>query len=340
MLFPFSRGPKGSHLDVKTRTEHIVEVTNTGQEPQQIGSITIAPGETVQLPYEIAKALIGKPNFRVSWNVGSDVRVLHVIRYPGLGDRIFAMAACYAFHRNFPEAKIYFETFPNDRVWINWVPFVEFGNPPVPPSKAVNLDNAPTGGEDRCRLYGRLLGVDVYDIRFPISVPKISIVPDKPYILFAPCNSGRAMTRSLAPKVVQHVLQCDFGYDLVLVDRQPIYMDGPRAINLTGKTSLAELWSLARYAEAVISVDTGVAWMGACLGKPTLVFFSYINPAERVQTCHTVWAVEPSAPCCPCGDRLPPMPCGVKAGDIPICMRTYTPWVVEAKIREFLYAAL
>lgn len=101
-----------------------------------------------------------------------------------------------------------------------------------------------------------------------------------------------------------------------------------RAVDLTGKTSLAELVAILSVVNLLVTNDTGPAHIAAALGRPTLVIFGPTNPLT-------------TRPFSPYGEivREPPdcAPCMLR--DCPIdhrCMTAITPDDVLARARERL----
>ena len=100
------------------------------------------------------------------------------------------------------------------------------------------------------------------------------------------------------------------------------------AVNLTGKTSLAELVALLSLVDLLVTNDTGPAHIAAALGRPTLVIFGPTNPLT-------------TRPFSPYGEiiREPPdcAPCMLR--DCPIdhrCMTAITPEDVFEHARAHL----
>jgi len=265
---------------------------------------------------------------------------LHIIRHPGLGDKVFALAAAWAFKQEHPDITIYFETHDYCKNWIERVPFVRFGRP-AELAQTVDFDNIPANAGDRCKLFGRMLGVEVNDIRFPVETfPYWRPLPEQ-YAVFAPW-CGPWKLRSLPQDTIKAALRHFTDVPLAIVSKDPCPFPSSH-IDLTGPRQgpLECLWDILGSAAAVISVDTGITWMAAALGKPTLAFFGHVPPQDRAAACHTVYIVEPHMDCpmFPCGDHgAPPAPCG--ATEEPKCMKAYTPEVVLWKIREFLAMVL
>jgi len=329
-LVPIARGKKSTvQIEVETDTE--VPVRNIGKAPQIFGKLIIRPNEVKLLPAALARALSRRPEFEIIWPKASECNRLQIQIYLGLGDNVFALAACYAYHQAHPQIEIYFDTHVVHKPCIDWIPFVKFGL--TNRAETVNLTGIPQGKIDRTCLIGSMLGVPVTDIRFPIKVPKLAIVPDQPYWLFAPFNQNRGL-RSFAPQTVNYVLKrlADYGHSIVLVDSETF--PNNNCINLSGQTSIEELWALAQYAKGIISVDSGAAWVGAALGKPVLTFFGHFPARSLIMTAKTMWSVEPSVKCYPCYAPGPSPAC-MRHAAIPPCMN-YKPELVLYKTLEFM----
>lgn len=108
-----------------------------------------------------------------------------------------------------------------------------------------------------------------------------------------------------------------------------------RVVNLAGKTTFAELVSLAAGSQMVIANDSGVAHIGGACGVPTVVFFGPSSPErfmplserqDRVRVFHH------SMPCNPCDQH------SCREGPLTCCMARISPDEVFRHIREALVA--
>jgi len=332
-IIPISNGEKGSVVNLLLKEDTIVTIRNNGKVTQIVGRYVINPDEELDVPLSIARFFLSIPNIELitSSQEIQDDDVVQIIRYPGLGDRVFVLAACYALLQQKPNVQIYFDTIKENQGWVQWVPFINFGLHPNP-QHIINFDNIPAGGCDRTKAMGKRLGVDVNSFEFPINIPQHDpIVNLEKYIVFAPFNSGRSC-RSLIPQTIEYVLNyVDFPLVLVDANEYPISMPSPH-INTSGQLSLEALWCLINDAIGVVAVDTGISWVGAALGKPVLTFFTMIPPEELIMACQTCWSVIPYCDCYPCGNVGFPPPCQKLPTE---CQLGYTGEIVTYKIKEF-----
>ena len=100
------------------------------------------------------------------------------------------------------------------------------------------------------------------------------------------------------------------------------------AVNLAGRTSLAELIALVARADLVVAPDTGALHIADALGAPLVAVFGPTDPARTgpyFQRAHVVTsAVCPEAPCMKreCSDM--------------ICMRSVSPQEVFRRAAEIM----
>jgi hypothetical protein len=261
------------------------------------------------------------------------VSPVQVIRRPGLGDKVFALAATYTYTQQNPDIDVTFSGLDND-TWLKQIKWVNIGINHECKS-VVNLDNTPPNGGDRTKLMGHIMGVEVEDIRFPIVVPRRKLGITKPYFVFSPFAARRG-PRSLPLKTVMSVMSKS-PIPIVFVDSLKYDFEiGPNATDCSGATVL-DLLVLLDGCEGVISCDTGVPWLGAAIGKPSLVLFSHVPKEDRTQTISNCWGISSIASCSPCGDHVGTCPpCRLKEAIIP-CVSYYTPEYVNYMMREFAW---
>lgn len=260
------------------------------------------------------------------------VAPLQIVRRPGLGDKVFALAATRAYLDANPETDVTFAGLDTDQ-WLKQIPWVKTGLN-LDATTVVNLDNTPANGGDRTTLMGRILGVDVTTIEFPINVPKRRLNVKKPYFVFVPFANQNG-PRSLPMSTTLEVLKRS-PLPLVVTDAHAYNLElGYDVQNCTG-LSMLDLLALLAESEGVVACDTGVPWLAAAMGKPALVFFNHIRSRDRTMTCRNVLAVDAPAECAKgCGDHIGTRPaCRWKDG-LPACSRHLTPEFVRHTMREF-----
>ncbi len=268
---------------------------------------------------------------QVARRVGPIISPVQVIRRPGLGDKVFGLAATYKYIAEHPEMDITFSGLDTD-TWLKQVPWVKTGINPACKS-VVNLDNTPPNGGDRVKLMGEIMGVDVDDIRFPINIPKRKLGIKKPYYVFAPfaANQGpRSMPLATVISILKHS-----PIPLVMRDANKFDFElGQNVVDCSG-TDMLDLLVLIGNCEGVIGCDSGLIWLGAATGKPALCFFSHVPARDRTMTCQSVWGIESQAECAACGDHVGTMPMCRFKDKVPACMQHCTPEFVRYTMKEF-----
>lgn len=263
------------------------------------------------------------------------VEPIQVVRRPGLGDKVFALAATYAYLQEHPDADVTFSGLDTDSEWMsNVIDWVRIGvNPDC--NTVVNLDNTPCNGGDRTRLMGEALGVDVVDMSFPIRVPRKNLGIKKPYYVLVPF-AARQGPRSLPMKTVLEILQRP-NLPLVVTDSLEYAFSGMASTvtNATGMKML-DLISLIEGAAGVVSVDSGVAWLACAMSKPVLVLGGHVASEDRTMTTSNMLWTSPQCSCFRgCGDHVGTTPqCRFKEA-IPACMQRLTTDFVRFQMREF-----
>jgi ADP-heptose:LPS heptosyltransferase len=120
----------------------------------------------------------------------------------------------------------------------------------------------------------------------PSSADVSGVVPSGPLVVVHPGASvpSRALRADHARRIVSALL--DGGWD-VAVTGGPAERDlvrqaaAPGAVDLTGRTSLAELAAVLRRAACLVAGNTGPAHLAAAVGTPVVSMFSPVVPIER-----------------------------------------------------------
>jgi len=243
---------------------------------------------------------------------------IQVVRRPGLGDKVFALASIFAYLKQNPKADVTFSGLDSD-TWLKQIPWVKTGiNPKC--KTVINLDNVRNNGGDRTQIMGDALGVEVEDIRFPIDVPKASVdlhLPKK-YYVFAPF-AARNGPRSLPMPAVLEVLKSS---PVPLVFTDSVRYNLPLSSNVYNGSGLSMLDTLALLdgCSGVVGCDSGLVWLASAMNRPALCFFSHVSRLERTMTCKNIWAVETISPCL-CGDHVGTRPDCRWKEKIPACLQ-------------------
>jgi ADP-heptose:LPS heptosyltransferase len=119
----------------------------------------------------------------------------------------------------------------------------------------------------------------------PSSADMSGVVPSGPLVVVHPGASvpSRALRADHARRIVSALLEG--GWD-VAVTGAPAERDlvrqatAPGALDLTGRTSLAELAAVLRHAACLVAGNTGPAHLAAAVGTPVVSMFSPVVPIE------------------------------------------------------------
>ncbi|WP_028048277.1 glycosyltransferase family 9 protein [Cellulomonas sp. URHD0024] len=114
-----------------------------------------------------------------------------------------------------------------------------------------------------------------------------SLVPPGPYVVVHPSASvpARAPSPAHARQIVRDL--CDAGWEVVVTGGPTDtrltagVAQSPAAVDLGGRTSLAELAGVLAGAAAVVVGNTGPAHLAAAVGTPVVSLFSPVVPADR-----------------------------------------------------------
>jgi len=94
-------------------------------------------------------------------------------------------------------------------------------------------------------------------------------------------------------------------YNIIITDQSSIkLLERPNVINLTGKLSIREWAAVVYNCDGVVSMDTGIYWIGLAFEKPCLIMFTTVDPEIRIShhknLCKIIY---PPLKCKPCYDR-------------------------------------
>lgn len=94
-------------------------------------------------------------------------------------------------------------------------------------------------------------------------------------------------------------------YNIIVTDQAPMkLLERPHVVNLSGKLNVRQWASVVANCDMVVSMDTGIYWLGLAFQKPCVVMFTTIQPELRVNHHKDlVRAIYTKLPCKPCYDR-------------------------------------
>ena len=134
---------------------------------------------------------------------------------------------------------------------------------------------------------GELPQGDTGRLRVRQPLPDVGgLVPDRPYVVLHPSASvpSRGLLPGHACDIARHLLAS--GWALVVTgtgaEAEMAASATPAgAVNLAGRTSLAELATVLERASCVVVGNTGPAHIAAAVGTPVVSLFAPVVPAER-----------------------------------------------------------
>jgi ADP-heptose:LPS heptosyltransferase len=134
---------------------------------------------------------------------------------------------------------------------------------------------------------GELEPGDSGGLRIRRPLPEVDeIVPDRPYVVLHPNASvpARGLLPGHAREIAGQLLAA--GWAVVVTgtgaEADQVSQATPAgAVNLAGRTSLAELAAVIARAACVVSGNTGPAHLAAAVGTPVVSLFAPVVPAER-----------------------------------------------------------
>ncbi|HET9678963.1 MAG TPA: glycosyltransferase family 9 protein [Gammaproteobacteria bacterium] len=155
------------------------------------------------------------------------------------------------------------------------------------------------------------LGVPETALCWDIPVPEAttrfaqSCIDNKPTLLISPCSSQRA--RNFRNWPAQRYAQI-VDYAATHYNMQTLLTGGPSAlekeygeritqlathkpVNLIGKTSLKELFSLIKHSNVILCPDSGPAHMATAAGTPVIGLYATSNPLRTGPYCSQQWTI-------------------------------------------------
>lgn len=134
-------------------------------------------------------------------------------------------------------------------------------------------------------------------------------------------------------------------YNVIIMDQAPLkFLERPNVINLTGKLNIRQWASVVYNCDEVVSMDTGIYWIGLAFKKPCVVMFTTIDPDIRISHHkQLVKVVYPYLKCKPCYDRQMVKDatawkeCAaiLRKGMNPPCTKVLTPDLLIKEIKSF-----
>lgn len=235
----------------------------------------------------------------------------------GIGDIIFALCSAAALKRRDPNCYLTFHTAPEHAEWVRWFPCVDAVtsgpfNPP-PGAHVGDLERCfpSTAAVDRAVAMGQVVGVEACwpaPPQIPTNYRRAAIVRlscvRRPRIAFAPASKARHMTRTLDRETtLQLAAQLQEQGTVIWLDAEPLEVPVPQGVvDLSGQLTVPEVLAVLAQCDACISVDSGLLYLAAALGKPVVGLFTHIGALQRLWLAPRFVALQPLLPCAPCGE--------------------------------------
>lgn len=166
----------------------------------------------------------------------------------------------------------------------------------------------------------------------------------KPIVVLGLISTGSTI-RTYPPEYREELFaKLSKKYTVVVTDRQPLNILNKDVVNLTGKLNMREWFMVVSQASKVLSMDTGLYWVGLAFKKPCIVMFTSIHPDIRINHHKKyVKALYPPMACKPCFDT---QQCRDKklfqecyrqraVGGTSPCAKLFTPEMVTRAVKEF-----
>lgn len=157
----------------------------------------------------------------------------------------------------------------------------------------------------------------------------------KQKIALAPWATAEIRSWPWWPELLTLLLARD--YVVILLHNKFVHVaPHPNLINLTGKTSVLQLFSILSECDAAIAVDSGTLHACGFLGIPFVGLFGSIDPQFRVKYYgkKEIIFLKNSCPICPCWDWQ--VGACVKTDHYLCCMKNITPKMVLNSLEKLL----
>jgi ADP-heptose:LPS heptosyltransferase len=238
-------------------------------------------------------------------------------REVGIGDVVFTLVVGAELKRRDPACRLTIHTAPEHAEWVSWFPFVDrVTSGPFEPDPAETVGDFErffphSSQKDRCLALGEQIGVRPREWLPPPILPPdlqrwagdlLANTP-RPRIALVPVAQGRSPARSL-PDGAPQTLARDLSRlgSVVWIEAHEAAGVPDGVVNLSGRGSIPEALAALGECDLVISVDSGLLYAGAALGKPVVGIFTHIGALQRLWLAHRFIALEPALPCAPCGE--------------------------------------
>lgn len=266
--------------------------------------------------------------------VGGRPRRWTLRREVGIGDVIFTLVVGAELKRRDPDCRLTMHTAPEHAEWVSWFPFVDRVTSGVfePDASETVGDfelHFPHGSQkDRCLALGEQIGVRPQGWLPPPALPSdltdwarnLLGGLDRPRIAFVPAARDRSPARSLPEPRARNLASrlVELG-TVVWIEAQEASGIPQGVLDLSGRCRVPHVFAALAECDVVVSVDSGLLYAAAALGKPVVGIFTHIGALQRLWLAPRFIALEPALPCAPCGEAAGAFRCR-RAAEPPVSL--------------------
>ena len=181
------------------------------------------------------------------------------------------------------------------------------------------------------------LGINKYEIEFPLPTPKNIFKKSSPYYVVVP--GARWITKQWPLEYFIELIQKINKKAIIIGGKQEekiaerIHLGTKElTLNLSGKTSLQDLISIIKQAQFVVGNDTGPIHIAAALKIPVYSIFGSTHPERTGPYKNNENVLRKPPACAPCYKKV----CFQKGSQYLMCLKELSPLEVYQKMRNTL----
>jgi ADP-heptose:LPS heptosyltransferase len=313
----------------RLRTEH--EVGNwllvySGKKPLRVERKTIKTGERFAVDRTTAVKLLTRSDVDYDVQGLVDARSVLITRYGGFGDVLLTLPSVSEFMRRNPDTYVAYATSKAN------LPIIEHCGLGIDAMSleevyecGANFDavvelsrwveaSSLSASTHRADIFAQRFGVELTDYSMPYHVTKderewaqgmLSGLTRPLVVMQAAGSIARRTPPEATLKAVIGGLRSR-GCSVVIVDHRE-FTGWDVDLNLTGRTTTAEMMAVLEQADVVVCGDSGVMHAANALSRPVVAICGSVDPALRVRGqkhCRTLSGAQWSK-CGPCDDKAP-----------------------------------